>query len=343
MQALLTLLLLLACPVWAVAAGAEDLPHWRALRDQSNQALLANDCRSARQLLLQLQLLMPGNPRNIYNLAACNARLGARTSALQGLQRLAHMGLVFDPASDPDFVALAAAPQFKAVVARMSANRAPQSQALLAFDLDTGAERRRIECPTAGPLGDMLVSPAGEVFVSEGLHGAVYRLRVDAQRFERLDTDGELLSAQTPALSADGQTLYVPDYVRGLAAITLASRKLRWLQAADDISLTGIDGLYIHDGALLAVQNGVNPERLLRVTADLRHQQVLEQQWPGLGEATHGAIIADCFYFLANTGWDSYDQRGVRRATAAPVLSSVWVTPLTARADCHRDFRRDFH
>ena len=195
--------------------------------------------------------------------------------------------------------------------------------ALLAFDLGSGALSQRIESPVPGLLGDMTISRAGEIFASEGVHGAVLRLRPGAQKLERLDTPGEFPSPQTPALSADEKTLYVPDYLRGIAAITLSSSAVTWLKPADNVALSGIDGLYVYRDSFLAVQNGTTPARIVRFSLDLRKQQVLEANTPGLGEPTHGTIVDNTFYFLANTGWDAYDDDGKKRAGSNPVESTV--------------------
>lgn len=217
-----------------------------------------------------------------------------------------------------------------AVVAQCAVCPDPKHEhsALLALDLDTGAERRRIASPINGVLGDMLLAPNGDLYVSEGMHGAVFRLPLGAQAFERLDSAGDFRSPQTPALSADGGTLFIPDYDRGIAALTLADHHLRWLEPAAAVTLTGIDGLYMDQGAFIAIQNGTTPERIVRIAADLQQLQVLEAGWPGLGEPTHGAIVGRRFYFLANSGWDVYDAQGRRSRTAPPVISSVLSFPL---------------
>lgn len=196
--------------------------------------------------------------------------------------------------------------------------------ALLAFDADTGALKQRIESPVKGLLGDMTISRGGEILVSEGIYGAVFRLPVGGKALERLDVPGEFPSPQTPALSEDEKTLYVPDYVRGIAAIDLASRAVKWLIPADDIALSGIDGLYVYRDSFLAVQNGTTPPRVMRFTLDLRKQELLEANTPGLGEPTHGTIVGDSFYLIANTGWSDYDDHGVKKPGSAPVESSVW-------------------
>jgi hypothetical protein len=140
---------------------------------------------------------------------------------------------------------------------------------------------------------------------------------------ERLDAPGDFPSPQTPALSADEKVLYVPDYVRGIAAMDLATRAVRWLRPADDIALSGIDGLYVYQGSFLAVQNGTKPARVVRFTLDLQHQEVLEANTPGLGEPTHGRMIGDTFYFIANAGWDAYDDQGKKKDGHPPVVSEI--------------------
>ena len=169
----------------------------------------------------------------------------------------------------------------------------------------------------------MTISRAGEIFVSEGLHGAVLRLRPGAKQLERLDVPGEFASPQTPALSADEKTLYVPDYIRGIAAITISTKAVTWLKPADNIALNGIDGLYVYRNSFIAVQNGTAPERIIRFSLDLRKQEVLEANTADLGEPSHGTIVGNTFYFLANTGWDQYDDDGKKKAGSAPVESTV--------------------
>ena len=203
-------------------------------------------------------------------------------------------------------------------------NQADQDKsALVAFDLDSGALRQRIASPVKGLLGDMTISREGDIYVSEGIHGAVLRLRPGARELERIDVPGEFPSPQTPALSPDEKILYVPDYVRGIAAITLATGHVTWLQPADDIALSGIDGLYVYRNSFLAVQNGTTPARIIRFSLDLRKQEVLEANTPELGEPTHGTIVGGTFYFVANAGWDEYDDQGKKKPSSAPVESAI--------------------
>jgi len=195
--------------------------------------------------------------------------------------------------------------------------------ALLAFDIDTGRIVRRVESPVPGLLGDMTISRSGDIYVSEGEHGALFHLAPGASELARLD-HGDFASPQQSALSADEATLYVADYLRGIAAITLATRTLSWLEPAEGIALSGIDGLKVHGDSFIAVQNGTRPARIVRMPLDLTRFEVLEANWPGLGEPTHGTLIGSRYLFIANSGWPDYEENGRKRAGTAPVVSSIY-------------------
>lgn len=195
--------------------------------------------------------------------------------------------------------------------------------ALVAFDIDSRRVTRRVDSPVEGVLGDMTIGNAGDVYVSDGQSGAVFHLAPDATQLARIDPPGEFASPQQPALSADQSTLYVADYVRGIAAITLATRTLTWLQPGADIALSGIDGLKVHGQSFIAVQNGTRPARIVRISLDLKRFEVLEANWPGLGEPTHGTLIGNRYLFIANTGWDEYGDDGGKRDDSA-VVSSIY-------------------
>ena len=152
--------------------------------------------------------------------------------------------------------------------------------ALIAFDLASRRVTRRIDSPAAGVLGDMTIGAAGDIYVSESQYGAVFHLAPGAAQLERIDPPGEFASPQQPALSTDGQTLYVPDYVRGIAAIDLSNRSLSWLAPAAGVALSGIDGLKVSGNSFIAVQNGTRPARIVMMPLDVSRAQVSKRTGP---------------------------------------------------------------
>lgn len=194
--------------------------------------------------------------------------------------------------------------------------------AVLRFDLKTGKLLRRIEGPSGSALGDMTLTPKGDAIVSDGEGGGIYGVPAEGDHLERLDA-GDFISPQTPTIHPDGKHVFVPDYVRGVALLDLASKQVRWLPAEGQFALDGIDGLYFDHGTLLAVQNGTSPERVIafRLKASLTgiaSQTIFERATATLGDPTHGVIVGRDFYYIANSGWDVIDEHGNMKPEAKP-------------------------
>jgi hypothetical protein len=150
----------------------------------------------------------------------------------------------------------------------------------------------------------------------------VYWVDHDTDHLDVLIPAGTFRSPQTPALSPDGRTLFVPDYSRGISAVDLRSKQASLLPHPRSLSLAGIDGLYVAGQTMIAVQNGTAPARLIRMRLNssltkIEDFEVLEANWPGLGHPTHGVVVGDRFYFIANSGWDRLTDDGQLKPGAA--------------------------
>jgi sugar lactone lactonase YvrE len=190
------------------------------------------------------------------------------------------------------------------------------SSSLLKFDLNSYRLIKRYE-PKDGKkhaMGDMVVAANGNAYVSDGLSGDVFCVSHENDSLAPLLPNGWFVSPQTPALSADQKLLYVPDYAQGIAVIRLADRHVEWLSSTVPVGLEGIDGLYLANDHLIAVQNGTSPERIvsfhLKAPYEVDRSEALEANWEGLGDPTHGVIVGDDFYFIVNSGWDHLDDKG---------------------------------
>jgi hypothetical protein len=185
---------------------------------------------------------------------------------------------------------------------------------VVCFALKDGKLVRRVEGPKGSALGDMLLTPRGEVIVSDGDGGGVYRLPVEGSALERLDA-GDFISPQTAAPHPDGKHLFVPDYLRGIGVLDLTSRHVDWLPMNGQFALNGIDGLYAAPRTLIAVQNGTAPERVVifRLNDSLNEiasEAIIERASRTLGDPTHGVIVDTTFFYIANSGWDVIDEHG---------------------------------
>lgn len=194
--------------------------------------------------------------------------------------------------------------------------------ALLAYDMDTGALRRRYDAPEEGrhQWGDLTVTPDGTVYVSDADQGVVYRLERGGEDLEPFAVD-ELVSPQGLALSGDGRRLYVADYVRGIGVIDRASGEVAWVAAPDSVAVAGIDGLVRAGRGLIAVQNGVTPKRVVYLALDeagtaITGWRALESGTPVLTEPTHAVVVGDEVFFIADSGWDRLTPEGALKPGA---------------------------
>jgi sugar lactone lactonase YvrE len=195
--------------------------------------------------------------------------------------------------------------------------------ALLKYSLDSGALLKRYDVKTDGKhvLGDMTVSSAGDVFASDG-YGAVYWVDHVHDTLEVLVDKGTFRSPQTPALSPDEHRLFIPDYSRGISILDLKTKQVKLLEHPSELSLGGIDGLYLAGRTLIAIQNGTAPNRVIRMSLDpsltrALRWETIECNWAGLGAPTHGVVAGREFYFLANSGWDRLGDNGALKPGAA--------------------------
>jgi hypothetical protein len=228
--------------------------------------------------------------------------------------------------------------------------------ALLALDSRSGRLVRRFDLESTPPavLGDMSISSDGTVYISDSLSGRVFRVagtadragwdktKLDKAKLEMIAED--LFSPQTPVLAADGKRLFVPEYPLGIAVIDLTggdltgSGKITYLSHPESVAVNGIDGMHLVGDSLIGIQNGTEPERVVRfrlnhAQTEIEAAEVVEQSAPTLGEPTHAIVANGYVYVSANVGWDKIDDHGKLKEGAtftAPVLLRFPVKAMAA-------------
>ena len=178
-----------------------------------------------------------------------------------------------------------------------------------------------IAAPEGIQLSDLAVFRDQTVFASDPLEGGVYRAGESTSEIETVVAPGTLRSPQGIAPSQDGSRLYVSDYRYGLAIIDLETGEVSRLAADTPMLLDGIDGLWLHGGELIAIQNGLSPRRIvgLRLSEDgnrIVSLRVLEQANPEWTEPLGGDIHEGALYYIGNGSWDLFEEGGSLREGA---------------------------
>ena len=191
---------------------------------------------------------------------------------------------------------------------------------LFAIDGVSGKVVRRFDLTTKpAVLGDMSVAADGTVYVTDSIGGGVYRVKGDLATAKLEKIAGDFFSPQTPVLAKDGKRLFVGDYPMGIAIIDLTAAnqpdQLNYLAHPEDVAVTGLDGLHLSGDFLIGIQNGTDPERIVRyrlnpAQTEITSCEVIEQSTDRLGDPTHVIEWKGWLYVTANVGWNKVDDQG---------------------------------
>jgi hypothetical protein len=173
-------------------------------------------------------------------------------------------------------------------------------------------------------FNDLVVRKSGEVITTDSLNNRVFRFDRRTASFTPLAVYRTLFYPNGIALADDDRSLYVADAV-GVVKIDLSDGTSRDVDPGPRSTLAGADGLYWHNGSLIAVQNGIGSPRVAafklspdgnRVTRTI----VLENHTQFTILPTTGAIRGNEFYFIANSQIDNLNGDKVMDVTKLAVV-----------------------
>lgn len=225
---------------------------------------------------------------------------------------------VFDLIADPErghlWVATGSTSQYRGAT---SANFGRTS--LIRLDLATGEKQAEFRVlPDGKPhlLGAMALAGDGTVYAADNLTPFVYRLAPGEERPQVFLGNPVFTGFRGIALSPDAAKLYVADYELGVFVYeTDGERRGLPLPAPDTLNLGGIDGLYRWENSLVVIQNGISPERVLRLDLDASGTRV-ESVAPLVVSdhrfdiPTFGTLVDNELFFLASSHWDKVTAEG---------------------------------
>jgi sugar lactone lactonase YvrE len=196
---------------------------------------------------------------------------------------------------------------------------------LIAVNLDTLQVARRVPLArgSAGAVGDLTIAADGTVYVSNAASGAIHRCRPGCTVLEDWLPAGSWRNPQGMALADEDRLLYVADYLTGIWTVDTRSRRIRRIRTQVPTMLEGVDGLLMSkEGALIAIQNGTAPRRIVKlyrsrtgwlglqssryVSADTRVVFPAEVGEPTLGTLQLGWRLL----FVADGQWERYGPGG---------------------------------
>jgi hypothetical protein len=231
------------------------------------------------------------------------ARFSAEDEELAGI-----FGIAVDETRNTLWAAMSAVPEMSGYTPDLKGHAA-----LAEFNLATSELRRVIPAPDDGRehgFSDLLVAPDGTVYISDHKSPVVWLLAPEAEELQKAVESPLFSSLQ--GLTLENRLLLVADFANGLFTIELGTGNITALAAPKNVTLVGIDGLVTVPGGIVAIQNGVDPQRVIRVTLTpelnaITSVSVLAAGHPHLTDLGLLTRVENRIAFVAGAGWENLD------------------------------------
>ncbi len=182
--------------------------------------------------------------------------------------------------------------------------------ALFEFDLKTLKLKGRFDLPSDGQvheLGPIAVSGDGDIYVADLAQAVVFRKTAQGQQLIPFIGNHTLVGIRDLAVSPDNGKLYVADSDMGILVVDPANQTSAMLAVPDDLNLGAISGLFYSEGFLVMIQNGFQPQRIMRLELNADGSAVTKFTPLAIALAefdrpAFGTIRGEDVYYFANTG-----------------------------------------
>jgi len=189
---------------------------------------------------------------------------------------------------------------------------------LYALDTNTGKIVVRAPLPPTGNkqvLGDLVFDGDDTIFLTDQADGIVYWYSIANNEFSTLVDRGQMGSPQGLVFDQSGSSLYVADYIGGLYRVSLSTGNVERVTPHESTNDYGIDGLYRYKNRLIAIQNGIRPNRVVEFEpssdgSSIIGSRILAMNLPEFDDPNLGEIVGDNFLFIANSHWPKFDRDG---------------------------------
>ncbi len=194
--------------------------------------------------------------------------------------------------------------------------------AIAVYDLTQGKLLHRYYAPNdrqSHAFGDLVLHPkTGVPLVSDSDSPMIFTVdeKSDTLKVWLKSDAATIPSMQGLDFSQDGKTLFLADYTNGIFRISTATKTIEHLSTPDSCVAAGTDGLYFFKGSLIGIQNGTNPQRVVRFRLDKEQRRiegmdVLEANNALFEEPTLGVLVGNALYYIANSQWEKVSEKGV--------------------------------
>lgn len=181
-------------------------------------------------------------------------------------------------------------------------------------------------------LNDLAIAADGAVYTTDPVAGMVWRVgRGPGAALEPMSEPGAAPGANGIIVDETRKVAWIGCYNFGLCRLDLETREVEILDPPAGVTLLGIDGLELHDGNLLAIQNAYGLDRLVHISLDpsgraITAVEVLDARHPAQHDPTTGVVVPPSggaparFLWIANARIDPWYRSGGKEQPTGPTF-----------------------
>jgi sugar lactone lactonase YvrE len=228
------------------------------------------------------------------------ARFSAEDEEMLGV-----FGIAIDDRRNTLWATMSAVPEMSGYTPEMKGYAA-----LAEFNLGTSELRRVVPVTVDGRehgLGDLCIGPDGSVYATDSKAPVIWLLAPESEELQKVIDSPVFGSLQ--GIVMEGRTLVVADHLNGLFTVEIATGNINALPPPKSTTLAGLDGIVTVPGGIVATQNGVEPQRVIRVSITpeldaVTNVTVLAAGLPELTDLSLVTLMHDRPIVVAGAGWD---------------------------------------
>jgi len=151
--------------------------------------------------------------------------------------------------------------------------------ALFEFDLETLELKGRYNMPSDGQtheLGPIAVSGDGDIYVADLAQPVVFRKTAKGEQLTAFVGNKDLVGLRDIAVSPDSGKLYIADSAMGIMVVDPVQQTSAMLTGPENLNLGAISGLFYNKGNLIMIQNGFQPQRIMRLELDANGANIVK-------------------------------------------------------------------
>jgi len=191
---------------------------------------------------------------------------------------------------------------------------------LFQFDIKTGMMVkmcRPLDTLSNHIFGDLVLDSKGVPYVSDSKNNVIYKYDPTRSELHPYYSSKEFWSIQGLCFSDDDNRLYIADYVKGIFMLDVKKMELSKVNVSYDLSLKGTDGILFYKNSLITIQNGVQPNRVVRHFLNtsgngFTRYEYLDNAHPAFGEPTIGSLNNNTLFYVANSQWSAYEDGRIK-------------------------------